>query len=184
MNGTGSAGTPAPSLESVPELRLLVLLHDLVRRQGQARTAAELGVHRKTVAAAVHTGRLSRRMQDPLGRLLLPGDVVGAPTGPAEDQRRPWEQRLAAALRHQREELLAAVSVQGQKLRDAAVQRTQAVEQRLAALESQRGADSGAATGNSGGQWVASASWQNACGPPTPTWPWTPNGLSRPARRQ
>ena len=144
MNGDGGVGTPTPSLESVQELRLLVLLHDLVRREGQAGTAAVVGVHRKTVAAAVHTGRLSRRMRDALERHLLQGATAEAPTGKAEGQHQPWEQQLAAALRSEREALLATISAQGQHLRDAAAQRTQALEQRLAALEAHRGAGGGA----------------------------------------
>ena len=136
--------TPTPSLESVQEVRLLALLHDLVRRDGRTGAAAVLGVHRKTVAAAVNTGRLSRRMQDALGRHLLAGKAADAPTERVEEARRQWEQHLGAALRRQREELLAAISAQGQQLRDAAAQRTQALEGRLAALEAHRGEGGGA----------------------------------------
>ena len=130
----------APSLESVQEVRLLALLHDLVRKDGRSGAAAVLGVHRKTVAAAVNTGRLSRRMWDALGLLLMKGRAAGAPTDEAEGQRRPWEQHLETALRRQREELLAAISAQGQQLRDEVAQRAQTMEGRLAALESRRGA--------------------------------------------
>ena len=144
MNGDSGVGTPTPSLESVQELRLLVLLHDLVRREGQTGTAAVVGVHRKTVAAAVHTGRLSRRMRDALERHLLQGATADALTGKAEGQHQPWEQQLAAALRSEREELLAAISTQVQQLRDEVAQRTQALEQRLAALEAHRGEGGGA----------------------------------------
>ena len=130
--------TQTPSLESVQEVRLLALLHDLVRQEGRTGAAAALGVHRKTVAAAVNTGRLSRRMHDALGRHLLAGQAADAPTESVAEARRQWEQHLAAALRRQREELLAAISAQGQHLRDEAAQRAQALEQRLAALESHR----------------------------------------------
>ena len=146
MNGERSRGAPPPSLESVQEVRLLALLHDLVRKDGRSGAAAVLGVHRKTVAAALNTGRLSRRMQDALGLLLLQGGASGAPTDKAEGQRQTWEQQLETALRRQREELLAAISAQGQQLRDEAAQWVQAVEQRLAALEAQRQEGSGAAT--------------------------------------
>ena len=138
--------TQTASLESVQEVRLLALLHDLVRQEGQTGAAAVLGVHRKTVAAAVNSGRLSRRMQDALGRHLLAGQATAAPTASVAEARRQWEQHLAAALRRQREELLAAISAQGQQLRDAAAQRTQALEQRLAALESHRQEGDGTAT--------------------------------------
>ncbi len=130
--------TPPPSLESVQELRLLVLLHDLVRQEGRTGAAAVLGVHRKTVAAAVNSGRLSRRMQDALERHLLAEQATAAPTESVAAARRQWEQHLEGALRRQREELLAALSAQGQQLRDAAAQRTQTLEGRLAALESHR----------------------------------------------
>ena len=97
-----------------------------------------LGVHRKTVAAAVNTGRLSPRMHEALGRHLLAEQAADAPTESVAETRRPWEQHLAAALRRQREDLLAASSAQGQQLRDEFAQHTQALEQRLAALESHR----------------------------------------------
>ncbi len=138
--------TPTPSLESVLELRLLVLLHDLVRQEGRTGAAAVLGVHRKTVAAAVHTGRLSRRMQDALGMHLLAGQGADAATESAAEARQQWEQHLAAALRRQREALLAAICAQGQQLQDAAAQRTQGMEQRLAALEARRREGDGVAT--------------------------------------
>ena len=146
MNGERSMGAQTPSLESVQEVRLLALLHDLVRKDGRSGAAAVLGVHRKTVAAAVNTGRLSRRMQDALGLLLLEGKAAGAPTGKVEEASRSWEQQLEAALRRQREELLAASSAQGQQLRDEVAQRTQAVEERLGALEAHRGQGGGTAT--------------------------------------
>ena len=146
MSGERSVGTQTPSLESVQEVRLLVLLHDLVRQEGRSGTAAVLGVHRKTVAAAVNTGRLSRRMQDALGRHLLAGPGADAATASAAEARQQWEQHLETALRRQREELLAAISTQGQQLRDAAAQRAQALELRLAALEAQRPEGDGVAT--------------------------------------
>ncbi len=132
--------TQTPSLESVQELRLLVLLHDLVRQEGRTGAATVLGVHRKTVAAAVNTGRLSRRMQDALERHLLAEQVAAAPTASVAEARRQWEQHLEGVLRHQREELLAAISAQGQHLRDEAAQRALDMEERLAALESCQGA--------------------------------------------
>ncbi len=146
MNGERDVGVQPPSLERVQEVRLLALLHDLVRQEGRSGTAAVLGVHRKTVAAAVNTGRLSRRMHDALGLHLLAGPGADAATASAAEARQQWEQHLAAALRRQREELLAAISAQGQHLRDEAAQRGQALEQRLAALESYWPEGGGAAT--------------------------------------
>ena len=149
MSGERSSGAPPPSLESVQEVRLLALLHDLVRREGHTGAATALGVHRRTVAAAVNTGRLSRRMHDALGMHLLAGPGADAATASAAESRQQWEQHLAAALRRQREELLAAVSAEGQQWRDEFVQRTQALEQRLAALESRRGGESNTEMGRS-----------------------------------
>ena len=130
--------TQTPSLESVQEVRLLALLHDLVRKEGRTGAAAALGVHRKTVAAAVNTGRLSRRMHDALERHLIAGKAADAPTASVAEARRQWEQHLEGALRRQREELLAASSAQGQQLRDEFAQHTQTLEQRVAALEAPR----------------------------------------------
>ncbi len=137
-------GTPPPSLERVQEVRLLVLLHDLVRQEGRTGAAAVLGVHRKTVAAAVNSGRLSRRMQDALERHLLAEQAAAAPTASVAEARRQWEQHLEGVLRHQREELLAAISAQGQHLRDEAAQRALGMEERLATLESHRQEGGGA----------------------------------------
>lgn len=146
MNGAGSDGAQPPSLESVQQVRLLALLHDLVRRDGRSGAAAALGVHRKTVAAALNTGRLSQRMQVALRVLLMEGRAAGAPTGKPEAPCREWGQQLEAALRNHREELLAAINSQGQQLRDEAAQWAQTVEGRLAALESHRGERVGPAT--------------------------------------
>ena len=145
MLGERSDGAPAPSLESVQEVRLLALLHDLVRKEGRSGAAAILGVHRKTVAAAVNTGRLSRRMQDALGMLLMERKAAGALVGRVGESRRPWEQHLETALRRQREELLAVIGTEGQRLRDEATRWAQTVEQRLVALEAHRREGGGAA---------------------------------------
>ena len=53
---------------------------------------------------------------------------------------------METALRRQREELLAAISAQGQQVRDEAARRTQALEARLAALEAHRREGAGTAT--------------------------------------
>ncbi|MDE2993210.1 MAG: hypothetical protein OXU67_04950 [Chloroflexota bacterium] len=89
--------TPTPGLERVQEVRLLALLHDLVRQEGRTGAAGVLGVHRKTVAAAVNTGRLSRRMQDALGLHLLAGPGPDAATESAEERLRELELALIGA---------------------------------------------------------------------------------------
>ena len=139
--------TPAPSLERVQEVRLLALLHDLVRQEGRTGAAAVLGVHRKTVAAAVNTGRLSRRMHDALGRHLLERAASDAPTGQAEDQQLPvgrsTRQRHCSANWSNGWRPSVCRAYNGE---DVAAQRTQALEHRLAALEAPRQDGGGMAT--------------------------------------
>ncbi|MCY4575695.1 MAG: hypothetical protein OXC55_03700 [Chloroflexi bacterium] len=60
--------------EAVDKSSLMVLLERIVREQGQAGAAEQLGVNYKTVAAALETRHLSRRMTHALELLLLSED--------------------------------------------------------------------------------------------------------------
>ena len=117
------------SLESVQDVRLLALLHDLEQKDGRKGAAAKLGVHRKTVAVCVDTGTLSARMRDALERFLQTGG--NGDTAEAEDS---LEERVAAL-----EEAVAAIEAEGRGFRDGVAERARVVEGRLARLEARRG---------------------------------------------
>ena len=81
-----SAGGPlfekSRSIEDMQQMRLLVLLEELVRDKGIMRAARDLNVDRRTLTAGLRTGRLSRRMRGALEKALLEGGG-----SPAREQR-------------------------------------------------------------------------------------------------
>lgn len=81
-----SAGGPlfekSRSIEDLQQMRLLVLLEELVRDKGIMRAARDLNVDHRTLSAALETGRLSRRMRGALEKALLEGGG-----SPAREQR-------------------------------------------------------------------------------------------------
>ena len=141
MNEDGRDWEQTASLESVQDVRLLALLHDLVEEDGRKGAAAALGVHRKTVAACMDTGTLSGRMRDALERFLRARHREGAAEPEVGDAEGSLEERVDAleeALRDCREELLAAIEAEERGSRDGVAEQARAVEGRLAALESHR----------------------------------------------
>ena len=65
------SGDKSRSVESLRHLRLMALLKELEKVEGRMEAAAMLGVNYKTLAKAIDTGELSRRMSHALERLLL-----------------------------------------------------------------------------------------------------------------
>ncbi len=61
----------SPGLEGLHELRLTVLLRDLVKEKGRMEAAKILGVNYKTLAAALASGHLTPRLCDALERLVM-----------------------------------------------------------------------------------------------------------------
>ena len=61
------------SVEDVHHLRLMALLHDLVRKKGNRGAASVLGIDPRTVASCTTTGRLSWRVREALERGLQSG---------------------------------------------------------------------------------------------------------------
>ncbi len=61
----------APSLESMLDVKLEVLLHDLVTQHGPVETAKRLGVNYKTVARSAESGKLSVHLRQVLTVWLL-----------------------------------------------------------------------------------------------------------------
>ena len=58
------------SVEDVHHLRLMALLHELVREKGNRGAAQALGIDPRTVASCMKTGRLSWRVLEALKRGL------------------------------------------------------------------------------------------------------------------
>ena len=80
--GTGPGIDKSKSIEDLHHLRLMALLDEQVRDKGPRRTAADLGVDHRTLAAARKSGRLSGRMRGALDQRLMEGGG-----SPAREQR-------------------------------------------------------------------------------------------------
>ena len=65
------------SLDSLREMRLMALLHDMITAEDGAKAAKALGVSYRTVSRTVESGRLSERMAAMLERHLLLGGGIG-----------------------------------------------------------------------------------------------------------
>ncbi len=65
-----------PGLEGLHELRLTALLRDVVKQKGRMEDAKTLRVNYKTLAAALHSGKLTPRLCDALERLLMIRELV------------------------------------------------------------------------------------------------------------
>ncbi len=161
MNEELLSGDATPSLESLHQVRLTALLHDLVDDRGRMEAAEALRVNYKTLATAIESGRLTRRLSDALERLLLAREVEASVA--LRERVRTLEGRMEAeeeALRGCREELLATIEAGDKRLEEEAVQRKRAVEGRLAALESHRaGAEAASSAGVESGRQVRRAAY-------------------------
>ena len=82
MSPGGPLFEKSRSIEDLQQMRLLVLLEEMVRDRGIMRAARDLNVDHRTLGAALETGRLSRRMRGTLEKALLEGGG-----SPAREQR-------------------------------------------------------------------------------------------------
>lgn len=71
MNHGDLTAKVAPSLESVHEVKLEALLHDLLRKEGRLGAARMLGVNYKTIARSIDSGRMSVHLREALMTRLL-----------------------------------------------------------------------------------------------------------------
>ena len=123
------------SLDSLREMRLLALLHDMITAEDGAKAAKALGVSYRTVSRTVESGRLSERMAAMLERHLLLGG------GSAAAQQRERVEALEKGLAELAEELrdgLKTVVGEVKAFREEHVRAMRYVERRLVALESGR----------------------------------------------
>ena len=136
MKQDGPAADDAPSPESIHEVRLEALLHNLVEREGKMRAAQMLGVNYKTVARSIESGRLSVHLREALmARLFAQAeDDAGQP-----DEARTPEPPVGALVEELRgclDELRETVEEGLRALREEQARRMGALAGRLAQVES------------------------------------------------
>ena len=91
MKQNGHKDRDAPGLESMLEVKLEALLHDLLVEQGPGNTAKMLGVNYKTVARSVDSGKLLVHLRGALmGRLVARRDGHPAPGKKSVTRQRVW----------------------------------------------------------------------------------------------
>ena len=138
------------NIEDLLHLQLMSLLDEMVQDRGVMRAARDLGVNYRTVASALESGRLSRRMRGALENALLEGGG-----SPAREQRQRNDE-LAGRLEivegrvdemgKEMEEGLPVVQGEVQALRNEHGQALQRVDSRLAQVE---GGEGGSGSGES-----------------------------------
>ena len=131
-------------VEDVHHLRLMALLHELVREKGNRGAASALGLDPRTVASCMKTGRLSWRVREALEQ----GLQSGAGSAAARQRKRNdslegriegWEGKLRSGL----DEVRAAVAGEVEALREEQAKAMRHVERRLVRLEAGRSAQDG-----------------------------------------
>ena len=120
------------SLDSLRQMRLVALLHDMVDDDGKVKAAKTLGVNHRTVSRAVESATLTERMSDALERHLL----LGGGSAAAQQRKRveTLEERLVALEEELRGSLEAVVG-EIKALREEQARATRHVERRLRRLE-------------------------------------------------
>ena len=78
MRQTAPVIEESGSVENVYHLRLMALLHELVREKGNRGAASALGIDPRTVASCMKTGRLSWRVRQALEQGLQSGEGSAA----------------------------------------------------------------------------------------------------------
>ena len=132
-----SGGTPG--IESVLELRLMVLLVDLVRRHGMGAAARRLGVSRQTMWRASTSGALPPSLRTELEKMVREGDDEAAKaqteiTEALGSRVAELEQKLEAGLR-QVHAARTAIEKQGDDAAEGFARQLGEVERRLAGAE-------------------------------------------------
>ena len=145
--GTGPGIDRSRNIEDLHHLRLMSLLDEMVQDKGVMRAARDLGVNYRTLANALESGRLSRRMQGALENALLSGGG-----SPAREQRQRNDE-LAGRVEKLEEQVKVVAEDSGQSLpavhgeiealRNEHGQALQRVDSRLAQVERGEGGGSG-----------------------------------------
>ena len=135
MNGDDLYPESSRSLDDLWQMRLLLLMSDMVDGMGKVQAAKALGVNYRTLDRAAKSGRLTERMSDALGRHMLLGG------GSAAAQQRERVEALEKGLASLDEELRGGfenVVGEAKTLREEHARSMRHVERRLVALEAGR----------------------------------------------
>ena len=152
MRRKTTVGGTRPSVEDVHELRLMALLHDLVRERKLKGAAADLGVDPRTLAASLRRGTLSPLMRVTVERRLLAEGEAAATQQRNEMQAlaqrvERLETQQTAVTQARRDDAAAADEVRAAVRRvDAAEQALQTLTRRMARVERGHGTRTAAGT--------------------------------------
>ena len=132
------------AVEDVHHLRLMALLHELVREKGNRGAASALGLDPRTVASCMKTGRLSWRVREALEQGLQSGaGSAAARQRERNDALKGRVGELEGKLRSGLDEVRAAVAGEVEALREEQAKALRHVERRLVRLEAGRSAQDG-----------------------------------------
>ena len=132
------------AVEDVHHLRLMALLHELVREKGNRGAASALGLDPRTVASCMKTGRLSWRVREALEQGLQSGaGSAAARQRERNDALKGRVGELEGKLRSGLDEVRAAVAGDVEALREEQAKAMRHVERRLVRLEAGRSAQDG-----------------------------------------
>ena len=92
MRQAGPIVKESGSVEDLHHLRLMALLHELVREKGNRGAASVLGIDHRTVASCMKTGRLSWRVREALERGLQSG--AGSAAAGQRERNEDLERRM------------------------------------------------------------------------------------------
>ena len=127
------------AVEDLHHLRLMALLHELVREKGNRGAASVLGIDPRTVASCMKTGRLSWRVREALEQGLQSGaGSAAARQRERNDALEGRSEEMEGKLRSGIEEVRAAVAGEVEALREEHARSMRHVERRLVRLEAGR----------------------------------------------
>ena len=139
MRNVESVIEESRNVEDVHHLRLMALLHELVREKGNRGAAEALGLDPRTVASCMKAGRLSWRVREALERGLQSG--AGSAAARQRERNDALEGRieeLEGKLRSGLNEVRAAVTGEVKAMLEEQARAMRHVERRLVRLESGR----------------------------------------------
>ena len=139
-------------VEDVHHLRLMALLHEMVREKGNRGAAEALGLDPRTVASCMKAGRLSWRVREALERGLQSGaGSAAARQRKRNDALEGHIEELEGKLRSGLSEVRAAVTGEVKAMLEEQAKSLRRLELRLARLETGKAAQDGIERASSGG---------------------------------
>ena len=132
MRQAGPIVKESGSVEDLHHLRLMALLHELVREKGNRGAASALGIDHRTVASCMKTGRLSWRVREALERGLQSG--AGSAAAGQRERNEDLERRmgeLEEKTRRDLEDARKAMKGEVDALREGHAKELRRLERRL-----------------------------------------------------